>query len=169
MSNAIDSVKWRGLITVEKYLTDEFDEALRQDGSLVGLRPYDVVQAENLLLTPGATAMWQKLCGQGAVTSFDGTNTYIAVGTGTAAAAAAQTDLQGATKTRKLVDSAPVIAGAGLTVVSTFGTADANHAWEEIGIANASAAGLLLNRVVQTFGVKTAGLTWVVTGALSLA
>lgn len=155
-------IKWRGLFRVDKYITEELAESCGR------VKPYDVVEAENLLLTAGATLMLQFLAGQGAPTAFNGTNGYMCIGNGTTAAVASQTDLQGATKTRKILDAAPVISGAGITFVTTFGTADANQAWEEAGLANASAAGVLLNRVVQTFGVKTSGLTWVVTGSISL-
>lgn len=160
MTATFDAIKWRGLITVEKFWTPDFED---------GLQPFDVVQAENLLTTAGATAMWQKLCGQGSVTSYDGTNSYVCVGNGTTAAAVGDTNLSGGTKTRQVVDSAPVISGAGITFVSTFGTSTANHAWEEAGIANHTSAGILLNHVVQTFGTKTAGMTWVLTGSIGLS
>lgn len=161
MSTKFDGIKWRGLFRCEKFWTPEYDEGC--------ITPYDVIEAENLLLTAGATAMWQRLCGQGSNTVFDATNSYIAVGIGNAAAAANQTDLQGATKTRQVVDSAPVVSGAGVTFLSTFGTSTANHAWEEAGVVNASTAGVMLNRVVQPFGTKSAGMTWVLTGAFGLA
>lgn len=154
--NNVDAIKWVGRFRLEKYVTGED-------------RPYDIVTARNALLTAGATAMWQRLAGQGSVSVFDGTNTRMCVGDGTAAADPTHTDLQGALKTRKLVDAAPIITGAGIVFVATFGTADANHAWEEAGIANSAAGALLLNRVVQGFGTKTSGLTWVLTGSLSLA
>lgn len=158
----IERIKWTGRFKLEKFYTDEFD-------LLACPTPFEVIRAENLLLTSGATALCQRLCGQGSNTVFDATNTYIAVGDGTATVVASQTDLQGTTKFRKVVDSAPSITAGVITIVSTFGTADANQSWQEVGVANASTAGLMLNRVVQNFGTKTSGLTWVLTGSLGFA
>ena len=126
-----------------------------------------MLEGDNLLLTAGATALWNRLAGLGAVTAFDATNGRLCVGNGTAAAGVGQTDLQGATKTRKLFDAAPTVSTNTFTAVTTFTTADANHAWEEAGIANASSGGVLLNRVVQSYGTKTSSLQWVLTGVLS--
>ena len=122
----------------------------------------------NLLLTSGANALWERLIGTG-VTTFSNTNARLAVGNGTAPVNAAQTDLQGATKTRKLVDAAATVSGNQITFVSTFTTSDANHAWEEAGVANAGSGGVLLNRVVQSFGTKTGSLQWVLTAILTLS
>lgn len=153
-----DSLRWRGLFTVEKYHAD--DDITRAE-------PYDVVEAENLLLTAGAQALFNRLMGTGSVTAFDATNARLCVGNGSTDVAVGQTDLQGAIKTRKLVDSAPSISGNQWSLVSTFGTADANHAWNEAGIANASSGGVLLNRVVQSFGTKTSSVQWVLTATVT--
>ena len=158
MGCSCESVKWRGRFVVAKYWADD---------DLARATPYEVLEGDNLLLTAGATALWNRLAGLGAVTAFDATNGRLCVGNGTAAAGIGQTDLQGATKTRKLFDAAPTISTNTFTAVTTFTTADANHAWEEAGIANASSGGVLLNRVVQSYGTKTSSLQWVLTGVLS--
>jgi len=151
-----DAINWFGEVRLDKYRDEEAES------------PFEVIHALNLLLTAGATSVWQKLAGQGSVTTFDGTNTYICAGTGNAAPAVGQTDLQGATKFRKIVDSAPTISGNSFVVVSTFGATEANFAWEEVGIANHATAGILLNRVAQSFGTKAAGMQWVLTGTITL-
>lgn len=158
-----DSVTEEGWFTVRKYSCTELADDPRAT-------PYEepVTSGCNLLLTAGAAAYHNRLIGT-SVTDFSATNARIAVGNGTAAVVVGQTDLQGATKTRKIVDGAPTVSGNQISWVSTFLSADGNHAWEEAGIANAASAGTLLNRVVQTFGTKTSGLQWVITGQVSIS
>jgi hypothetical protein len=163
----IEPVTWRGLFRVEKYYAPEHAEA-RARG--LSLRPYDTVEAENLLLTAGATALFNRLANLGSVTAFDATNGRIAVGDSATAVAVGQTDLQAVTnKMRKVFDSAPVISTNSYTAVATFATGDANWAWNEAGVANSASGAVLLNRIVQSFGTKTAALTWVTTAILTLA
>lgn len=106
----------------------------------------------------------------GAVTAFNTANAHICVGNGTAAFAATQTDLQGASKARKAMDATyPQVAGGVMTFRSTFGTADANFAWEELAVANASAAGTIMNREVENNGTKATSETKQVTYTITLA
>lgn len=99
-----------------------------------------------------------------AVTVFDNTNAYIGVGGGagaTTAFAVTQTDLQGASKTRKAMDASyPTRATNVLTFRSTFGTSDANYTWDEWGVFNASSAGTMMSRKVEALGTKTSSATW---------
>lgn len=157
----LEGLGWTGVFVVDKYE----DEAHRRGGA-----PYESIEsAPNLLLTAGATAIFNRLANLGSVTAFDATNGRLCVGNGTAAVSIGQTDLQGASKTRKVYDAAPTISTNTYTAVATFGTGDANHAWEEAGVANSASGAVLLNRVVQTFGTKTSGLTWVLTFIGTLA
>lgn len=158
MACTCDAVKWRGLFVVRKYWADD---------DLTRATPYEVIRGENLLLTAGATALWNRLAGLGSVTAFDVTNGRLCVGSGTTAASASQTDLQGASKTRKVFDANPTISTNTFTCVTTFTTADANHAWEEAAIANSASGATVLNRVVQSFGTKTSSVQWVLTGVLT--
>jgi hypothetical protein len=98
---------------------------------------------------------------------LEGTNGRLCVGNGTTAASAGQTDLQGVSKTRKVFDGAPTVSGGAWTVVTTFTTTDANHSWDEAGIANAASGGVLLNRSLVGFGVKTSSVQWVLTATLT--
>lgn len=158
-----DTVTEEGWFTVRKYSCAELAADPRAT-------PYEepVTSGCNLLLTSGANAYHQRLIAA-AVTAFDATNARIAVGDGTTAVAYAQTDLQGATKTRKPVDGTPTISGNQISFVATFLSGDGNHAWNEVGIANASSGGEMLNRVVQSYGTKTSGLQWVITGTIALS
>lgn len=97
-----------------------------------------------------------------AVTAFNNANSYIGVGDSTTAFAAGQTDLQAATnKFRKAMDATfPSGASNVITFRSTFATTDANYAWQEWGVFNASSAGTMLNRKVESLGTKTNTQTW---------
>ena len=163
-----DSGRWDGYFTVAKY------ESVDCERWGTRARPYEVIESgHNLLTTAGVNALWQRLIGVDgtAVTTFASTNARLAVGDSTAAVSAAHTDLQAATnKFRKLVDGVATVSNNQITFVATFLSADANFAWNEAGIANAGAgSGIILNRVVQSFGTKTSGLQWVLTGTVAIS
>lgn len=96
-------------------------------------------------------------------THFDNANAKIGVGDSSTAFAAAQTDLQAATnKLRKAMDTSyPTTASNVLTFQSTFGSSEANYAWNEWGVFNAASSGVMLSRKVEYNGTKLAGQTWV--------
>lgn len=104
-----------------------------------------------------------------ASTPFNNANSYIGVGDSTTAYAAGQTDLQAATnKMRKAMDATyPQTATNVVTFRSTFATTDANWAWQEWGVFNASTAGTMLNRKVESLGTKTSAQTWQFTVTLT--
>lgn len=165
-----DPVKWHCHTKVEKFKNN-------WDGS-VEATPYAVEEIEgNLLLIGGASALWERLIGT-SITVFDNTNGYLGVGDSSTAAADTQTDLQASTnKLRKVMDStypqhtdSTSVSGAkSITFKATFGTSDANWAWNEWGLFNASSAGRMLNRKVESLGTKTSSATWTLTVTLSLA
>ena len=106
----------------------------------------------------------------GSQTAFSNANATIGVGDSTTAYAATQTDLQAATnKLRKAMDASfPTVATNILTFRATFGTAEANWAWQEWAVFNASAAGTMLNRKVESLGTKTAAQSWQITATITL-
>jgi hypothetical protein len=116
----------------------------------------------------GRNHLVQAAVGAG-VTAFNNANSYIGVGDSTTAYAAGQTDLQAATnKLRKAMDATyPSGSTNVLTFRSTFGTSDANFAWQEWGVFNASSAGTMLNRKVESLGTKTSAQTWQFTVTLT--
>jgi hypothetical protein len=103
-------------------------------------------------------------------TFFNNANSYIGVGDSTTAFAASQTDLQAATnKLRKAQDATyPQVSTNTLTFRSTFGTSDANFAWQEWAVFNASSSGTMLNRKVESLGTKPSSQTWQFTVTLTL-
>lgn len=113
------------------------------------------------LLTSGRNHIAADLMGE-SVTEFNNANSYLCVGNSSTAFSAAHTDLQGGSKTRKAMDATyPQRSTNVLTFKATFATGDANHAWDEWGVANASTAGTLLNRKVEALGTKTSAQAWV--------
>lgn len=111
------------------------------------------------------------LIGGSDYTKFGNANAYIGVGNGTTAFAATQTDLQGASQKRNAMDATyPQRAANALTFRATFGTADANFAWEEWGLFNNGtlAAGQMLNRSVGALGTKVNTATWQMTVTLTI-
>lgn len=105
-----------------------------------------------------------------ASTPFNNANTHIGVGDSATAYAAGQTDLVAATnKLRKAMDSTyPQTATNVITARSTFATGDANWAWNEWGLFNASSSGTMLNRKVESLGTKTNTQTWQFTVTLTV-
>lgn len=168
-----DEVRWHARCVVEKREGDWTGEDIAAG---LAPEPYEIIEREgNLLMYAGASALWQRLIGT-AITAFDNTNAHIGVGDSTTAAAATQTDLQAATnKLRKAMDATypqhtngSAVGNATITFRATFGSAEANFAWGEWGIFNASSTGVMLNRKVESLGTKSSGLTWALEVELSL-
>ena len=149
---------WHAAYKLEKYGDSDLDR-----------EPDEVIEFEgNLLANLGINVMLDLLIGA-AGTDFDNTNGYLGVGNSSAAAAASQTDLQGASTARVIIDALATISSQTLTFVATFGSAVANFAWEEVGIFNASSGGTMLSRRVSSLGTKASGSTWVLTITLTVS
>lgn len=121
------------------------------------------------LTNAGRDHLATTLVGQ-AVTAFNNANSYIGAGDSTTPFDASQTDLQAASnKFRKAVDvSFPQRTGNQITFQATFGTSEANFAWNEWGVFNASSGGTMLNRKVESLGTKTSAQSWQFTVTLTL-
>lgn len=172
-------ISWHGHARVEKFYEDDDVTPIYADPDGRDLRgnpvwrrratPYDVVEAENLLLTAGATLVLNRLAGITA-TAIDATNGRIAVGNGNTAVSAGQTDLQGASKYRQVFDAVPTVSSNQLQAVATVVAGTATFTWEEAGLANASSGATLVNRfLTPTFGAKGAGTQWILTITVTLS
>jgi hypothetical protein len=106
----------------------------------------------------------------GAVTAFTSANAYIGVGSASTAFAATQTALGSQLSARKGMDASyPQVSTNQLTFRSTFGTTDAEGAWNEWGVFNASTSGTMLNRKAESLGTKPSGTqTWQFTVTITL-
>jgi hypothetical protein len=104
------------------------------------------------------------------VTAYDNSNAYLGVGDSNTAFSAAQTDLQAASnKLRKAMDATyPTRATNVITFRSTFATGDANFAWEEWGVFNASSAGTMMSRKAEALGTKTSAQSWQLTATITV-
>jgi hypothetical protein len=174
-----DRLSWHGHARLEKFYADDDVTPVYVDPVGRDLRdnpawqrratPYDVAEAENLLLTAGATLVLNRLAGISA-TAIDATNGRIAVGNGNTAVSAGQTDLQGASKYRQVFDAAPTVSGNQLQAVATVVAGNATFTWEEAGLANAASGATLINRfLTPTFGAKGAGTQWILTLTVTLS
>jgi hypothetical protein len=97
---------------------------------------------------------------------YDPTTGHLGVGDGTAAFGSGQIDLQGTNKTRQQCSSCGAAANV-ITAVATFGSAAANHAWQEMALFNASSAGTMMQRVVSNQGTKASG-SWQLTLSITI-
>lgn len=122
------------------------------------------------LTDAGRNLMVQAAIGAGP-TFFNNSNAYIGVGDSTTAFSASQTDLQASSnKLRKAMDATYPSGGSNvITFRATFGTSDANFAWQEWGVFNASSSGTMLNRKVESLGTKTSSQTWQFTVVLTFS
>jgi len=118
---------------------------------------------KNILLNEGINELFTILCSSGG-TKFDNSNAYIGVGDSSTAEAASQTGLQASTnKLYKAMDTGYPTFGTSqmATWKSTFGSSEANFAWNEITVANGNSdSSVNLNRKVQSMGTKVSGAVW---------
>lgn len=117
----------------------------------------------NLALNEGLQELIDLICGLGTPTKWDNTNSRLGVGDNNTTAAASQTGLQASTnKTYKAMDTGyPQRSGQTVEWRATFGSSDANYAWEEYTVVNATDdSGKNLNRKVASKGTKVSGETW---------
>ena len=173
-----DKISWRADWKIHKFIDADGEiERMLRDGASVddivrkyGDRLFAVEEfGGNILLNAGATEIWNLVIGA-STNVYDNTNAQIGVGDSTTAEDAAQTDLQAATnKTYKGMDTGyPQVSGSTVTFRSTFGTADANYAWNEYVVKHA-VSGTCINRKVQSKGTKASGETWTISLQLSIS
>jgi hypothetical protein len=125
---------------------------------LFGYRP---VRQRRVALNVGLQNLIDIICGIGTTTLYNNANARLGVGSDATAADPAQTDLIDATPTWKAMDATyPQRSGQIAEWRSTFGSADANEAWNEYAVDNGATAHKLLNRKVESKGTKASGETW---------
>lgn len=145
--------QWRVTWEVRKW----FDEAKK----LAGLEPDEVcVETQNIILDAGANEMLKLITGTGG-TAFSAANSYLYVGTDNSPENAAQTGILATGNNRAFaaVDAGyPAVTGRQMVYQATFGTNDANFAWNEASIVNGTGVNAVsMNRKVSSFGTKTQG------------
>ena len=119
----------------------------------------------------GAILAASAIIGDGGITVLNNANAYLGVGDSTTAFSAAHTDLQAASnKLRVGMDATyPQRSSNVLTLRSTFTTGQANYAWDEWGVFNASSGSTMFSRKVEALGTKTSAQSWVLTATITVA
>jgi hypothetical protein len=164
-----ESAKWLCWFKLSKYREDIEKYRGSEDEFQKLFKPYEVVSGEgNCLLNTGIDEIWDLICGDSA-NHFNNTGALIGVGDSNTAASASQTDLQAASnKTYKGMDSGyPTSTTQKATFKSSFGASDANYAWNEWVVKQAT-SGKCLNRKVDSLGTKSGG-TWTIQVDITLA
>jgi len=163
---------WLCRYRLSKYHQDIEPYRGREDEFHQLFKPYEVIEGEgNCLLNTGIDEMWDLITGavSGADHIFDNAAAQIGVGDSDTAADATQTDLQAATnKTYKGMESGyPTSTTQKATFKSSFGSSDANYAWNE-WVVKQSTSAICLNRKVESLGTKSTG-TWTLEVEISLS
>jgi len=142
-------------------------------GFLEQTKPFEIVEGENnCLFNSGINEMWDLVTGvvTGASHIFDNAAAQIGVGDSSTAANATQTDLQAPTnKTYKGMEATfPTSTAQKATFKSSFGSSDANYAWNEWVVKQGTSA-KCLNRKVDAMGTKASGTTWTLEVSITLS
>lgn len=129
----------------------------------------------NLITNAGWTRLMNLLIGTGSTQAMDATHTRIGVGDSNTAEAYTDTALGATTnKLYKLVSGAATLGTRTLSFAATFGSSEANWAWNEFGLdIGATADGTTVAAIFFNHkagiaqGTKAAGQTWSATATLS--
>jgi len=164
-----DTAKWLCRYRLSKYREDigayQGSEAEFHDK----FKPYEIIEGEgNCLLNSGINEMWDLIVGDSA-NHFNNAAAQLGVGDSSTAANPSQTDLQAATnKTYKGMESGyPTSTSQKATFKASFGDSDANYAWNEWVVKQATSA-KCLNRKVESLGTKSSG-TWTLEVSVTLS
>ena len=151
--------KWR----IDKYAND---------ADFAAKKKYESVEIDgNVLCNEGINELLTILGSASSGTKYDNTNAHLIVGTGDTAETAADTEVSFTNGVKKAMENGFPTYGINqkITFSSSYGGSDANQAWKEFGVLNASSSGKLLNRKVSDQGTKTSGQTWVLTLEITLS
>jgi hypothetical protein len=164
-------------------------EPVKADFLRHSIKPYETTIEENcnLIVVAGWAALLGGVAGTTITNKFSATQGRIGVGTSSTAAASSQTTLVGdtggasTTSYFQLCGAGPTLSTAAtpctMVFTATFGTGNANFAWNEFGTDNWNASGVtatglganevFFNRGVSAQGTKASGQTWTATETLS--
>ena len=155
-----ESARWLCRFRLSKYRQNIEPYRGREEVFHRLFKPYEVIRGEgNCLLNSGIDEMWALIAGDSA-NHFNNAGGQTGVGDSSTAAGPTQTDLQAATnKTYKGMESGyPTSTSQKATFKSSYGASDANYAWNEWVVKQAT-SGKCLNRKVESLGTKSGG-TW---------
>jgi hypothetical protein len=154
MSKILDCIRHQTHWKITRYA----DEEAFRKGKHYSISEFD----GNCLLNEGIAEMHLLMFSTGG-TAWSNANAYLGVGDSATAEAASQTGLQASTnKLWKAMEATyPTYASQVTTWRSVFGSSDANFAWNEFTVVNASTdTGDNLLRKVSAQGTKASGQVW---------
>jgi hypothetical protein len=181
MEKAIDKIGWKAQWRIDKF---KDPDARIGKGLQAGMPVQEAISRyaqaficteefeANIALNEGLQELIDIICGLGTPTKWDNSNARLGVGDSNAAADPAQTGLQATTnKSYKAMDATyPQRTNQTGEWRATFATDEANFAWEEFTVVNASDdTGKNLNRKVASKGTKQAGETWTLSVQVSFS
>ncbi len=164
-----DVARWLCHYKLSKYRQDIGPYRGGEDEFHKLFKPYEVLKGEgNCLLNTGIDEMWDLITGASS-NYYNNADAQIGVGDSNTAADPSQTDLEAATnKTYKGMDAGhPTSTSQKITLKSSFGSSEANYAWEEWVVKQGTSA-ICLNRKVDSLGTKTSG-TWTLEVTITLS
>ena len=123
----------------------------------------DSREIHNLVVSTGVTLICSRMAGASA-----GVMSHMALGSGTTAASAGQTDLVSILGSREALDSTSASSNT-ITYVSSFEAGEGTGAVTEAGVFNASSSGTMLCRTVFPAVNKQADDTMSVTWTITLS
>ena len=165
-----EKAKW----TIARYASEADKKAKKIYSDAEAIKLFGVKQFTqidgNCLTNEGINEVWKLICGTGG-TQYDNSNANLIVGTGTGAAAATDTESTFTSGVKKAMESGYPTYGTDQKAVwkASYGSSDANQAWQEFGVLNAASSGKLLNRKVSDQGTKSSGQTWDLTLTITLS
>lgn len=115
----------------------------------------------NTMLTQGIDQIWDLIAASDA-NNYNNSNARIGVGTGSSAANATQTGLQGASTDFNAMEATYPLTNTTKRIdfKSSWASGDAEFHWQEFTVDNGNSANDNLNRIVSDKGTKTSGETW---------
>lgn len=165
----LELASWLCRFRLSKYHEDIELYRGREDEFHRLFKPYQVIEGEeNCLLNTGIDEMWDLITGVSA-NHYTNTTAQIGVGDSSTAAVPTQTDLQAAVnKTYKGMEAGyPTSTSQKATFKASFGSAEANYAWNE-WVVKQTTSGICLNRKVESLGTKSTG-TWTLEVSITLS
>jgi len=167
-----DTARWLCRYRLSKYREDIGAYRGREAEFHKKFKPYELIEGGgNCLLNSGINEMWDLITGvvSGSGHIFDNAAAQIGVGDSSTAANPSQTDLQAATnKTYKGMESGyPTSTSQKATFKASFGDSEANYAWNEWVVKQATSA-KCLNRKVESLSTKSSG-TWTLEVSITLS
>jgi hypothetical protein len=164
-----ETARWRCRYRLSKYRQD-IGHYRGHEAEFYGrYEPYEVKEGEgNCLLNTGIDEMWDLIAGDSA-NHFNNAGAQLGVGDSSTTASPSQTDLQAASnKTYKGMESGyPTTSSQQAVFKSSFGASDANYAWNEWVVRQATST-RCLNRKVESLGTKSGG-TWTLEVTVTLS